>query len=164
MKRRRKPDRPTKIAYMVSVFVLLFGVFVMLFPTGQLLHIKLMTKSCTVEVEAKVAELIDTELVTRDDGFDRVHISYAPVVEYTTLEGKEIRAKHFVYKAPPVCEVGETVRILYDPEDPQLFAMPDHDFKGSARHFLFSAFGIPIVMIGIKMILIVKSNATYIGG
>ncbi|MDH4207497.1 MAG: DUF3592 domain-containing protein [Anaerolineae bacterium] len=43
--------------------------------------------------------------------------SYAPVVEFRTMEGKTVRFVDSVGTIPPDYEVGTEVKVLYDPED-----------------------------------------------
>ena len=43
--------------------------------------------------------------------------SYAPVVDFRTLEGETVRFADGVGSIPPDYEVGAEVKVLYDPED-----------------------------------------------
>lgn len=45
--------------------------------------------------------------------------TYAPVFEFRAISGQMIRVQESVSSNPPQFQVGETVEVLYDPEDPQ---------------------------------------------
>lgn len=43
---------------------------------------------------------------------------YAPVFTFRTITGQEITASENLYSNPPQFKVGQTVTVLYDPENP----------------------------------------------
>lgn len=156
---KKQRDRGTVGAYMIVALVMLFGIWVMGIPIAQIAHIKYTAKNCSVEVPAVIVNLASTDIVTTDaEGFDRVHTSYAPIVRFTTEDGREIEAKHTVYKDAGTCEVGESVTILYDPDDPYTFSMPDYDFKNSWGYLIFIAGGLGIFIVGIRLLIRLKKN------
>lgn len=156
---KKQRDRGTVGAYMIVAFVMLFGIWVMGIPIAQIANIKYTARNCSVEVQATVVNFASTDIVTTDaEGFDRVHTSYAPIVRFTTEEGREIEAKHTVYKDAGICEVGDIVTILYDPDDPYTFSMPDYDFKYAWGYLIFIAGGIAILIVGIRLLIRLKTN------
>jgi hypothetical protein len=57
--------------------------------------------------------VVDNTIVARATG-----ASYAPVVEFRTMEGETVRFTDDVGTVPPEYEVGAKVKVLYDPNDP----------------------------------------------
>lgn len=67
-------------------------------------------------VTGVVVELASS--VSAATGGARPHTVYHPVLQFTTKDGHEVRAKVKVGTNPPVAREGQAVSVLYDPEDP----------------------------------------------
>lgn len=132
---------------------LLLGVLIIAFPIMNMSVERSGFENCTVEVQGVVTNF-KTDTVTFDGEYGTEEkTSYTPVVRYTTLDGIEYEVAHSISKEFAVCEVGETVRILYDPEDPTFFKMPDHDKKGTWGYLMISAFGMCIALHALSLML-----------
>lgn len=76
-------------------------------------------------------------------------ITWAPIVEFTP-EGSAnvVRFKHSISSSHPSWEIGDRVRILSDPTQPQR-AMIDSGFWNRATPFVPAAFGLPLALLGV---------------
>lgn len=62
--------------------------------------------------------VVDNSYQTTQDG-TTISGAYYPVVEFSTGEGQTVRFTDGIGSLPPDYEVGATVRVLYDPAEPQ---------------------------------------------
>ena len=81
-----------------------------------------------LQVEGTVVALVESR---DDDG-----TSYAPVVRFKTQGGREFEFQSNFYSSPPEYEVGQTVTVLYPPDQPG-----EAQIKG-AGNLLIIIFGI----------------------
>lgn len=66
-----------------------------------------------IEVEGKVIDMVRTR--DRDD----TTYLFAPVVEFRTVEGRTIEFESAVRSYPPAYRTGQTVSVVYDPDEPR---------------------------------------------
>jgi hypothetical protein len=66
----------------------------------------------SVEAQGSVIEMV--RIRDRDSG----SVSYAPLVNFRTADGRTVEFQSAVSSNPPAYTVGETVRVLYDPDRP----------------------------------------------
>ncbi len=77
---------------------------------------------------------------------------YAPVFQFTTIQGQSIEVEEKVYSSPPQCSQGQVVDILYDPQDPSRARVK----KWSSLYFvplLLGGMGIAFGGIGIVLLI-----------
>lgn len=141
----RNEQKSSKLGILLMLIPFFWG---LMFIGGPLLmlgfdHQK--EKTCTVEAQAYVVELISKKSTTHTtrNGHRRTHTTtvYAPVVSFTDENGIERTETSNSFSNPPVCEPGETVRILYDPNDPSNLYLPD-------REKSITGFLLPFIVIG----------------
>lgn len=125
------------ILILVSSLFLLLGVTFSIIPFMLDRAADKKLERCTAEVQALVTDLVAKEFDSDDDY--NASAGYAPVLTFTDENGRERTVHSTVYSYPPVCEKGDTVRILYDPNDPSTFVLPDNDdaFSIVSRVFRF---------------------------
>ena len=93
------------------------------------------------------AEAVVARLAERDG-------SYAPVFRFRTAEGREVEIIHTVSSNPPMWRAGQTLRLLYDPQDPQTGA-PDG---------WWSLWIMPVVLGGVALVLLATFAALSVFG
>jgi hypothetical protein len=71
----------------------------------------------TDEVQGKVIEMV--RIRDRDDG----GYMYAPLVRFETIDGRTVEFQSSLRSNPPGYRTGQTVSVLYDPDDPQSAAI-----------------------------------------
>ena len=71
----------------------------------------------TDEVEGTVIEMV--RIRDRDDG----GYMYAPLVRFETIDGRTVEFQSTLRSNPPGYSTGQTVSVLYDPDDPQSAAI-----------------------------------------
>jgi hypothetical protein len=77
--------------------------------------------------------------------------TWAPIVEYTPQQSwtaAPVRFKHPVSSSPPSWNVGDRVRVLYDPESVES-AMIDSGFWNRATPFIPAAIGALMAVLGV---------------
>jgi hypothetical protein len=75
-----------------------------------------------VETDGRVEEL---RASTSRDSNRQVSTTYAAVFTFALPDGRVVRAVSRTSSDPPCCEVGEVVRVLYDPERPERAQVAD---------------------------------------
>lgn len=146
------PDRKrgANILTFIMLVPLFWGILFIFIPVVFIGINNKTVKSCTVEAQGYVVSMESKKSTShsRKNGHRRTTTTtvFAPVVTYTDENGTEHTEKRKAYSNPPICETGDTVRILYDPNDFGNFYLPDNE-KGQN----FGA--IPFVMIGVGMII-----------
>ena len=90
-----------------------------------------------VVTEAKIIELIPRE----SDG----NTMFAPVYVFEDAGGNEIKKHSSTASFPPIGSVGDTIEILYSPDDP----------KKSRLNTFFSRWGLPSILGGLGLFYLV---------
>jgi hypothetical protein len=101
-------DMSKKIVYFVfGIFILIGLIFT---AVGAWLFVDaVMFRKTAVKADGVVVGMVESS--DRDN-------SYYPVVEFTSPEGIAVRFKYNVSSSPPMFEVGEKVRVIFDPKRP----------------------------------------------
>jgi Protein of unknown function (DUF3592) len=78
---------------------------------------------------------------------------YRPVVRFTTADGREIQAESRFASNPAPAHVGDTVRVFYDPRDPERIQLDTAVGRGGCLAFglvfvgaLFCAIGVVVLV------------------
>lgn len=104
---------PVKFIRRIAKFVLIpVGLSLLLGAAWSVSSTKAWIAQAT-EVQGKVIEMV--RIRDRDDG----GYMYAPVVRFETAEGSTVEFQSTLRSNPPGYRTGQTVSVLYDPEDPQ---------------------------------------------
>jgi Protein of unknown function (DUF3592) len=99
-----------------------------------------------IEVEGKVIEMVRTR--DRDD----TTYLFAPVVEFRTVDGRSIEFESAVRSYPPAYRTGQTVSVVYDPDEPRYAAI-----KG-----FFSLWLMPIILGFIGSVFLIVGTAMVV--
>ena len=96
-----------------------------------------------LEATGRVVELAEKCETDPEDGYS---CTYAPVVQFRTQAGQQVTFRSRYFRNPPAYQVGETVTVLYLPEDPH-----HAEIRGSGRILdgLFLALGGALILIGL---------------
>jgi len=108
----------------------------------------------TVEGQGKVIEMVR---IRSDDG----GYMYAPLVRFETSDGRSIEFESRVRSNPPGYRTGQTVAVLYDPDEPESAAI-----RGVLQLWLTSIIlgfvGSMFLLIGTGMIVICGRVAKFL--
>lgn len=108
---------PLKFLRRIGKFVLIpIGLSLLLGAAWSVSSTKAWIAHAT-EVQGKVIEMV--RIRDRDDG----GYLYAPLVRFETTDGNTVEFQSSLRSNPPAYRTGQTVSILYDPEDPQSAAI-----------------------------------------
>ena len=102
----------------------LIGVIVMLVALYFLWRSFHRQDRCTVSVKAVVVEVREEEVETVSEGVPISSTSYVPVFEFRLPNGRLVTAEGNFGSAAPGYEVGQTVDLLYNPENPREIDVP----------------------------------------
>lgn len=78
---------------------------------------------------------------------------YRPVVEFTTVDGRRVRAESRFASNPPPARVGNPVRVFYDPNDPERIQLDTAVGRGGCLAFALILFGAVLVAIGVVVLI-----------
>lgn len=111
------------IIVLFLIFLLFAAVVLPFLAKGAQTHRR---KKCTAETIGVVVSFADK--VVEDHVSDLPNQTYyAPVIMFTTQDGEERLAISNSYRSSKNCRAGETVKVLYDPNDPTNIYLPDKD-------------------------------------
>ena len=105
--------------------------------------------SRAVEADGRVTELERS----RSSSSSGSSTTYRPVVEFTTATGKRIEFVSSVGSSPPSHRVGEAVKVLYKPTDPQSARIKSF-FQLWFGFLIVFALGLVFAAIGLGMIFV----------
>jgi hypothetical protein len=103
----------------------------------------------SVEAPGSVIEMVRVR--DRETG----DVSFAPLVRFQTRDGKSIEFQSSFRSNPPAYTVGQTVTVLYDPDDPNAAAVSGV-FSIWGFSIILALVGFVFVMIGIGIMLIAR--------
>jgi len=109
----------------------------------------------TDEVEGKVIEMV--RIRDRDDG----GYMYAPLVRFETTDGNTVEFQSSLRSNPPAYRTGQTVSVLYDPEDPQSAAIRGV-FSLWLTSMILGFVGFMFTAIGAGMVAICSNVAKFL--
>lgn len=121
-------------------------------------------KTCTAETQAVVVDF-ESKQVTKHKTYRRHRRKtsrskvtvYAPVVTFTDENGKEHTVTSTFYSDPPVCNEGDTVKLCYDPTDPDNIYLPDFDKPNQTILIPFMVIGALQIAFGVFMLIKVSA-------
>jgi len=148
------PQDRKKISLLLSVIFL--GISLIFIAVGIVIFSvnKYNQNKCTEEVTAKVIDLLATADSSVHNGRRSHDITYSPVFEYTYKDVKYV-TKSKTSSNPPEYEIGETVKLMIDPDRPRKIFDPGSKVV-SLLGFIFG--GIGVLMLIIYIILIIAIN------
>ncbi|MBV8946516.1 MAG: DUF3592 domain-containing protein [Solirubrobacterales bacterium] len=80
---------------------------------------------------------------------DRTSVTYRPTVEFMTRDGEHVRATSPIASNPAPGRVGDSVRVLYDPGDPQRIRLDTRRGRGGCLAWGLLAFGMLPLVVGV---------------
>lgn len=101
---------------LLASVIITAGSFLLTLVTGSGLVRQVARRRRSVRVPGVVVDVR-----VRDTGTSRAGgrpTTYAPVLAFRTVDGREVRTESSVASNPPVAEAGGQVRVAYDPRDP----------------------------------------------
>ncbi len=148
------PQDRKKINLLLSVIFL--GVSLIFIAVGIIIFSvnKYNQNRCTEEATAKVTDLLETTDNSVHNGRRRHNTTYSPVFEYVYKNVKYV-TKSTASSNPPEYEIGETVKLMIDPDNPGKIFDPGSKVV-SLLGFIFG--GIGVFMLIIYIILIIAIN------
>lgn len=96
--------------FLLAIAALLLG------SAGAIAWSEISFRRVAVETDGRVVGMITQRSRDRPGHSTR---SYAPVFTFALPDGQEVRVESSSGSNPPCCSVGATVRVLYDPSQPQ---------------------------------------------
>jgi hypothetical protein len=94
-------------------------------------------------------------VVELDESCDSDGCSYSPVIEFVTKDEQTSRFESNYSEAPPRFRVGESVEILYDPNDPTRGEVASYlNFWTNPIMVIFAAVGAGIGLLGMLLLVI----------
>lgn len=140
--------RSKVLLFFIAVFIafIIFVLFVMPFLNKG--RQRRQQKKCTAEAIGMVVSFDGKLVEDHVTEYGQTQTYYAPVIKFTAQDGKEYFAKSSSYHSSKNCRAGETVKVLYDPNDPTNIYLPDKD-KGDllSENLLFAVILIAGVVI-----------------
>jgi len=84
-------------------------------------------------------------VVSLQENYDSDGSTYAPVVQFKTASGQNVRFISSYYSSPPAYDVGQAVVVVYPPEEPE-----DAIIKGDGQllHIIFMLLGGIVAAVG----------------
>lgn len=134
-----------------GLIFLLLGVVFLIVATILFTHDAKLRSVCTAETTATVIENVSVTSVSKSHSSSR---TYAPIFEYE-FEGIRHKIRSSTSQNPPKYEIGETVKLLVNPNEPITFRI-DGDITLRIIAGIFAFFG--IVFGSIAIIVIKKSD------
>lgn len=80
---------------------------------------------------------------------DSLSLTYRPTVEFRTRDGEQVRATSPIATNPAPGRVGDSVRVLYDPADPQRIRLDTRSGRGGCLAWALIAFGMLPLAVGV---------------
>ncbi|MBV9417101.1 MAG: DUF3592 domain-containing protein [Solirubrobacterales bacterium] len=80
---------------------------------------------------------------------DRTSVTYRPTVEFRTRDGERVRATSPIARNPAPGRVGDSVRVLYDPADPQRVRLDTRMGRGGCLAWGLIGFGMLPLVVGV---------------
>ncbi len=79
---------------------------------------------------------------------------YRPTVVFTTRDGTEVRASSSIASNPKPGRVGDTVRVLYDPRNPQRVRLDSIRGRGTCLEVAFILIGGTFAVFGVAVLVL----------
>lgn len=146
----RKTARLILTITLLTISVVFIAVGTIIFKVN-----KSQQDKCTEKVTAKVIDLLEQTSSHSHKGRRRISISYRPVFEYIYNDKKYVTESN-VSSNPPEYEIGDTVNLMIDPDEPRKIYDPDSKLL-RLMGFIFGGVGILMLIIYI-IIMIVMSR------
>ena len=104
----------------------------------------------------RVAGLV-TDVRTRDMGHGgEVRLVRFPLLRFTTLDGQGVETEAFAGSTPAPAKVGQTVKVLYDPNEPRRARIETAIDTSALLSGCFIVMGILLFISGIAIALVVS--------
>lgn len=117
-------------------FLLLFGLFFFTIGSGMTYQQKVMERQ-GVEAPGVVVGLYESD--------DSDGSTYAPVVQFRTTSGQSVEFVTSYYSSPPAYDVGQSVIVVYPPEEPGNAVIKG---DGQLFHIIFMLAGGTVAAVG----------------
>ena len=136
-----------------GLIFMLFSVAFLVVAAILFAHDAKLRSVCTAETTATVVENITVRSGTKGHSSSR---TYAPIFEYE-FEGIRHKTRSSTSQNPPKYEIGETVKLLVNPNEPITFR-EDGDITLRIIAGIFAFFGIVFGSVGIKIRTLPQNN------
>lgn len=134
-----------------AMLLLAIASFFIISPLVMNAYMNYYTKNCTAEAEGVVVRY-NTKVSTDDDHMTETY--YAPVVSFTAEDGKTYVSAYKSYNTFMICDVGDSIRLFYDPDKPDRITLPDLETDRTLSDVIFMLPGfilmIPAIIALIK--------------
>ncbi len=141
----------------MSLFIILIGIGIILL--GYFFHKKHkdLERTCTMQTTGEVIQMDrreETHTETDDDGHrtTRTTTTYYPVFQYA-VNGRSIQKTSSTGTGRPRFSEGQSITILYDPENPERYFVAEDKAAGRFGIY-FMAFGAVVFIIGIVSLFV----------
>jgi hypothetical protein len=121
----------------VPLFLILFGLLFFAIGSG------LTYRQRNLETQGMEAPGV---VVALDESSGSDGSTYAPVVRFSTSNGQRVEFTTSYYSSPPDYEVGESVTVIYRPEQPEKAVIKG---DGQLFHIIFMLVGGVVVAVGL---------------
>ncbi len=74
--------------------------------------------------------------------------SYCPVIDFSTTDGQNVRYHASICSSPPAFDVGDSVKIIYDPSNPKNVQM-ENFWDEYVAPFVLGVVGLPLFGFGL---------------
>lgn len=120
----------------MSTFLILGGVGFLFLLLAVFIYIR------TVSFINSAQEVVGTVIRLESSRSSKGGTTYAPVFQFRTIEGQMIEVRDNMSSNPPMFREGQSVEVLYDPENPQ---------KARIKKW-FSLYYLPLFLAGMGLI------------
>ncbi len=129
-----RKTRTPKGAFSIGIIMLVFAVVFAVFTTCQIIKNDHRKGNCTEKTDAEIVDIVEKKESGR---YGR--IKYHPVVVYKVGMNKYEHTVEVGNKEPDDRKIGETMEILYDPDDPET-ACTETELSAGRRFSLMMLF------------------------
>ncbi len=129
---------------------LLFGLLFFAVGSGMTMHQRALEKQ-GIEAQGVVVGL--------QENYDSDGSTYAPVVQFKTANGHNVEFVSTYFSSPPAYEVGESVIVVYPPNDPDKVIIKG---DGQLLHIIFMLAGGTVVAVGFHLMLSTLRGMAFI--
>lgn len=126
----------------MKIFVLVFGgVGAILLLIAGFLFVQ--ERSFLASAETVTGHVSDFDISSDSDNNN----SYCPVIDFTTQRGQNVEYHANVCSAPPAFDVGQSVKVVYDPQNPRKVQMAGF-WSEYLAPLILTLIGVPFFLIG----------------
>jgi hypothetical protein len=94
------------------------------------------------------AETVNGTVTTFDVSDSDDSVTYCPVISFSTKKGQQVEYHANVCASPRAFDVGQTVKVIYDPKDPKNVQMANVWLE-YLTPLILTAVGLPLLLVGL---------------